>query len=40
MKLKSVIDILEGKMVRRGISLKALGYGKIEQASGNTVRQL
>lgn len=40
MKLKSVIDILEGKMVKRGISLKALGYGKIEPASGNTVRQV
>jgi uncharacterized protein YajQ (UPF0234 family) len=40
MKLKSVVDILEGKMVKRGISLKALGYGKIEQASGNTVRQV
>ncbi len=39
MKLKSVMDILEGKMVKRGISLKALNYGKIEQASGNTVRQ-
>jgi uncharacterized protein YajQ (UPF0234 family) len=40
MKLKSVIDILESKMVKRGISLKALNYGKIEQAAGNTVRQV
>jgi len=39
MKLKSVIDILQTKLVKRGISLKALDYGKIEQASGNTVRQ-
>lgn len=40
MKLKSVVDILEGKLVKRSVSLKALNYGKIEQASGNTVRQI
>ncbi len=39
-KLKSVIDILQTKLVKRGVSLKALNYGKIEPASGNTVRQL
>ncbi len=39
-KLKTVIDILQTKLVKRGISLKALQYGKIEQASGNTVRQV
>lgn len=39
-KLKSVIDILETKLVKRGVSLKALNYGKIEQASGNTIRQI
>lgn len=39
-KLKTVIDILQTKLVKRGVSLKALNYGKIEQASGNTVRQL
>lgn len=38
-KLKSVIDILQSKMVKRGISLKSLEYGKIEPASGGTVRQ-
>ena len=38
-KLKSVIDILEGKFVKRKVSLKALSYGKAEQAGGNTVRQ-
>lgn len=37
--LKSAIDVLQTKVVRRGISLKALDYGKIEQASGGTVRQ-
>lgn len=39
-KLKSVVDVLETKLVRRGISLKALEYGKIEPASGGTVRQM
>ncbi|MDA8104654.1 MAG: YajQ family cyclic di-GMP-binding protein [Nitrospiraceae bacterium] len=39
-KLKTVIDILQTKLVKRGVSLKALSYGKIEQAAGNTVRQL
>lgn len=39
-KLKSVIDILEGKLVKRKVSLKALSYGKIEPASGGTVRQM
>jgi uncharacterized protein YajQ (UPF0234 family) len=39
-KLKSVIDILQSKLVKRGVSLKALTYGKIEQAAGSTVRQV
>ncbi|MBL0388464.1 YajQ family cyclic di-GMP-binding protein [Tumebacillus sp. ITR2] len=39
-KLKSVIDILETKMIKRGISLKSLDFGKIEPASGGTVRQV
>lgn len=38
-KLKSVVDILEEKLVRRKVSLKALQYGKIEAALGGTVRQ-
>ena len=38
-KLKAVIDILQSKMVKRGISLKALSYGSIEPAAGGTVRQ-
>jgi uncharacterized protein YajQ (UPF0234 family) len=40
LKLKTVVDILQTKLVKRGISLKALQYGKIEQAAGNTVRQV
>jgi len=38
-KLKAVLDILQGRMVKRGVSLKALTYEKIEQALGGTVRQ-
>ena len=32
-------DILQQKLVRRGVPLKALSYGKIEPAAGGTVRQ-
>lgn len=39
-KLKSVLDILQSKLIKRGIALKALNYGKIEQAAGGTVRQV
>jgi len=38
-KLKSVIEILNAKLVKRGLSLKFFEYGKIEQALGGTVRQ-
>jgi cyclic-di-GMP-binding protein len=38
-KLKAVTEILQAKFVKRGISLKALDYGKVEQASGSSVRQ-
>ncbi|WP_274361393.1 YajQ family cyclic di-GMP-binding protein [Paenibacillus thermotolerans] len=38
-KLKSVVDILQGKMMKRGVSIKNMEFGKIEPASGGTVRQ-
>lgn len=38
-KLRSVKDILESKLVKRGVSLKALDYAVLEQAAGGTVRQ-
>lgn len=38
-KLVSVKDILESKLVKRKVSLKALEYGKLEPAAGGTVRQ-
>ncbi len=39
-KLKQVVDLLEEKLVRRKVPLKALQYGKVEDALGGTVRQL
>jgi len=38
-KVKAVVDILQSKFVRRGISLKALDYGKIEPAAGGLAKQ-
>lgn len=38
-KLKAVKDILEGRLVKRGVPLKALTYEKLEMALGGTVRQ-
>jgi uncharacterized protein YajQ (UPF0234 family) len=38
-KVKAVVDILQSKLVRRGISLKALVYGKIEPAAGGKAKQ-
>ena len=39
-RLKAVVDVLQSKCVRRGVSLKALQYGKAEPASGGRVRQV
>ncbi len=38
-KLEAVKDILAQKLVKRGVSLKNLTYGKIEPSSGQSVRQ-
>ena len=38
-KLKSVIDILQNKLVKRGVPIKNVSYGKIEAALASTVRQ-
>jgi uncharacterized protein YajQ (UPF0234 family) len=40
LKLKNVVDILQSRANKRGISLKAFEYGKVEPAAGNTVRQV
>ena len=39
MKLKAVVDILQSKLHRRGVPLKALTYGAVEDAAGSTKRQ-
>jgi len=39
-KLKSVIDMLQSKLIKRQVPLKALSYGKVEPAASNTVRQV
>ena len=38
-KVKAIVDILQSKLVRRSISLKALVYGKIEAAAGGRAKQ-
>ena len=38
-KLKAVTEILQQKLVKRGISLKNLVFGKVEPATNSSVRQ-
>jgi uncharacterized protein YajQ (UPF0234 family) len=38
-KRKAIIDILQSKLIKRGISIKALQYGAVDDASGGTQRQ-
>jgi uncharacterized protein YajQ (UPF0234 family) len=38
-KLRNMNDILQQKLVRRSVPLKALNYGQVEPAAGGTVRQ-
>lgn len=38
-KVKAVVDVLQSKVIRRGISPKALVYGKVEPAAGGRARQ-
>jgi uncharacterized protein YajQ (UPF0234 family) len=39
MKLKAIVDILQSRLHKRGIPLKALGYGKVEEAAGGVLKQ-
>ena len=39
-KLKSVVDILKEKLTKRKVALNALNYEKVQEAAGNTVRQV
>ena len=38
-KLKAVTDILQSKLIKRGVPIKALTYGAVEPAAGSSVRQ-
>ena len=38
-KLRNMNEILQQKLVRRGVPLKAFDYGKAEPAAGGTIRQ-
>ena len=38
-KLKAVNDVLQQKLVKRGVPLRALTYGALEPAAGSSVRQ-
>src|SRR5881628_1904729 len=39
MKLKAVVDILQSRLHKRGVPLKALTYGEVEQAAGGVLQQ-
>ena len=39
MKLKAIVDILQSKLHKRGVPLKALTYGDVEDAAGGRKRQ-
>src|SRR5438045_258868 len=38
-KLKAINDVFQQKLVKRGVPLKGLTYGKVEPAASATVRQ-
>jgi len=38
-KMKAVRDVLEGRLVKRNVPLKAVSFGEIEKALGGTARQ-
>jgi len=38
-RLRALVQVLEEKLVRRGVSLKGVSYGKVEEASKGAVRQ-
>jgi len=39
MKRKAVTDIVQSRLHKRGVPLKALSYGKVEEAGGGRLRQ-
>jgi cyclic-di-GMP-binding protein len=39
-RIRAVKQVLEEKLVKRGVSLKGLDWGRVEEAAGGTVRQV
>jgi uncharacterized protein YajQ (UPF0234 family) len=39
-RLRALRQVLEERLVKRGVSLKGLDYAKVEEAAGGTVRQV
>jgi uncharacterized protein YajQ (UPF0234 family) len=39
-RLTALVDVLQSKLIKRGIDVRFLDYGKIEEASKGTVRQV
>jgi uncharacterized protein YajQ (UPF0234 family) len=39
-KLRSVVEVLQEKLIKRSVPVKALDYGTVEPAAGGTVRQV
>ncbi|GAC1307651.1 MAG: YajQ family cyclic di-GMP-binding protein [Vulcanimicrobiaceae bacterium] len=40
LKLRNIVDVLQSRANKRGISLKTFEFGKVEPAAGNAVRQV
>jgi cyclic-di-GMP-binding protein len=40
LKMRNVVDMLQGKAVRRGIDIKAFEFSEVEPAASSTVRQI
>ena len=38
-KIRSVLDVLQSKLIKRNVPVKALSYSAVEPAAGGTVRQ-
>ena len=38
-RMRNIVDILQSKFIKRGVSIKNLEYGKVESAAGGMMRQ-
>jgi uncharacterized protein YajQ (UPF0234 family) len=39
-RMKALVDILQNKLIKRGVPLKAIAFGPVEPAAGSTVRRV